>query len=66
MKNAKSVLNISAFYNGFPGIHHASLRHGTICVYYIPLTVLRGSIIIAAKKMGLGVRRRKTKSERIY
>ena len=51
MKNAKSVLNISAFYNGFPGIHHASLRRGTICVYYIPLTVLRGSIIIAAKKM---------------
>ncbi len=40
-----------AIYNGFLGIYHASLWHGTICVYYILLTVLRGSIIIAAKRM---------------
>ena len=29
-----------AFYNGFLGIYHASLWHGTICVYYIILTLL--------------------------
>lgn len=42
-----------AFYNGFLGIYHASLWHGTICVYYILLTVLRGSIIIAAKRLAV-------------
>ena len=42
---------IFAFYNGFLGIHHASLWYGTICVYYILLTVLRGSIVAAAKRI---------------
>lgn len=42
---------IFAFYNGFLGVHHASLWHGTICVYYILLTVLRGSIIASAKRI---------------
>ena len=26
-----------ALYNGFLGIHHASLWHGTICTYYLVL-----------------------------
>lgn len=38
-----------AFYNGYLGIHHASLWYGTICIYYIMLTLLRGSIIAAAR-----------------
>ena len=46
-----AVTLIFAFYNGFLGIHHASLWYGTICVYYILLTMLRGSIIAFAKRM---------------
>ena len=42
---------IFAFYNGYLGIRHASLWYGTICVYYILLTVLRGAIIAAAKRI---------------
>ena len=42
-----------ALYNGFLGISHASLWYGTICVYYILLTILRGAIIIAAKRIHL-------------
>lgn len=45
-----AVTLIFAVYNGFLGMRHASLWHGTICVYYILLTILRGSIIIAAKR----------------
>ena len=44
-----AVTTAFALYNGFLGIYHASLWHGTICVYYIVLVVLRG-IIIAARK----------------
>ena len=40
-----------AFYNGYLGIHHASIWYGTICVYYIMLTLLRGSIITTAKRI---------------
>lgn len=40
-----------AIYNGFLGIYHASLWYGTICAYYIMLTLLRGSIITAAKRI---------------
>ncbi|HUM61134.1 MAG TPA: hypothetical protein PLA31_06810 [Clostridia bacterium] len=46
-----AVTLIFAFYNGFLGVHHASLWHGTICVYYILLTILRGSIIAAANRV---------------
>ena len=49
-----AVTLIFAFYNGFLGIHHASLWYGTICVYYIMLTILRGSITIAAKRISRG------------
>ena len=46
-----AVTVIFAFYNGFLGISHASLWYGTICVYYIMLTILRGLIIAAAKRL---------------
>ncbi len=46
-----AVTLLFAFYNGFLGIRHSSLWHGTICAYYIMLTLLRGSIIIAAKSI---------------
>ena len=44
------VTLVFALYNGFLGIHHTSLWHGAICVYYIMLSILRGSIMTAAKK----------------
>ena len=46
-----AVTLIFAFYNGFLGIRHASLWYGTICVYYILLSVLRGSIVASAKRI---------------
>ncbi len=46
-----AVTLIFALYNGFLGIHHASLWYGTICIYYILLSLLRGLIIAAAKKI---------------
>ena len=44
-----AVTAVFALYNGFLGIWHAPLWHGTICVYYLVLVVLR-TIIIAAGK----------------
>ena len=55
------VTQFFALYNGFLGIRHASLWHGTICVYYIVLTLLRGSIIIAAKRFA---RRKESEASR--
>lgn len=46
-----AVTLIFALYNGFLGIQHSSLWYGTICIYYILLVLLRGSIIIAAKRI---------------
>ena len=46
-----AVTLIFAFYNGFLGIRHASLWYGTICVFYILLSVLRGSIVASAKRI---------------
>lgn len=43
------VTALFALYNGFLGIYHASLWHGSICVYYLVLVGLR-TIIIAARK----------------
>lgn len=40
-----------ALYNGFLGVRHSSLWYGTICVYYIVLTGLRGVIIAARKRL---------------
>lgn len=45
------VTLLFAFYNGYLGIRHSSLWYGTICIYYILLVLLRGSIIIAAKRI---------------
>ncbi|MBR3059094.1 MAG: hypothetical protein IKG89_00595 [Oscillospiraceae bacterium] len=42
---------VFALYNGFLGVRHSSLWHGTICVYYIVLTGLRGVIITARKRL---------------
>ncbi len=42
-----SVTAVFALYNGFLGVHHASVWHGTICVYYLVLVILRGVIITA-------------------
>ena len=38
-----------ALYNGFLGVHHQSLWHGTICVYYIILVLLRGGIVFSER-----------------
>ena len=46
-----AVTMIFALYNGFLGVYHRSLWHGTICVYYIILVLLRGLIIAAEKKI---------------
>lgn len=51
--NACGALGITVFfalYNGYLGIAHASVWHGAICVYYILLVLLRGMIIISARK----------------
>ena len=42
---------IFALYNGVLGIHYASLWHGSICVYYLLLVVIRGTVIIAERKI---------------
>lgn len=42
-----AVTAIFALYNGFLGVYHASLWHGTTCVYYLVLVILRGVIISA-------------------
>lgn len=46
-----AVTVIFAAYNGFLGIYHASLWHGTICVYYIVLILLRGTVVISARRI---------------
>ena len=45
-----AVTAVFALYNGFLGVYHASLWHGTICVYYLVLVILRGVIISARKR----------------
>ena len=44
------VTAVFALYNGFLGVYHASLWHGTICVYYLVLVILRGVIISARNR----------------
>lgn len=43
------VTAIFALYNGFLGVYHASLWHGSVCVYYLVLVGLRTMIITARK-----------------
>ena len=44
------VTAVFALYNGFLGVSHASLWHGTICVYYLVLVILRGVVIAARER----------------
>lgn len=46
------VTALFALYNGFLGVSHASLWHGSICVYYLVLVILRTTVIAAGKKAG--------------
>lgn len=48
-----------AFYNGFLGIRYSSLWYGSICVYYILLSLLRGLIIFYEKKSSTQTNRKK-------
>lgn len=49
-----------ALYNGGLGLHHASLWHGSICLYYILLSFLRAVLLLAEGGLGeLSARRRK-------
>ena len=41
---------VFALYNGFLGILHSSVWHGSICVYYLLLVLLRGAILRAEKR----------------
>ena len=43
-------LPLFTLYNGFLGIHHSSIWHGTICAYYLVLVLLRVLILSYAKK----------------
>ena len=45
-----AVTALFALYNGFLGVSHASLWHGSICVYYLVLVILRTTVITAVKK----------------
>ena len=45
-----AVTAIFALYNGFLGLSHASLWHGSICVYYLVLVVLRSALISARNR----------------
>lgn len=45
------VTVVFALYNGFLGVYHSSLWHGTICVYYLILSLLRGIIVITEKRI---------------
>ena len=45
-----AVTALFALYNGFLGVYYASLWHGTICVYYLVLVILRTTIIAARRK----------------
>ncbi|MBR4700372.1 MAG: hypothetical protein IKP19_01465 [Oscillospiraceae bacterium] len=42
---------IFAIYNGVLGLRHSSLWHGTICIYYLLLVILRGMIIYSERKI---------------
>lgn len=47
------VTSAFALYNGYLGILYSSMWYGTICVYYLLLVILRGSIIIAGRKYSM-------------
>ncbi len=45
------VTVLFALYNGFLGIYHGSVWYAAICLYYLLLAVLRGTVIAAEKKI---------------
>lgn len=47
-----AVTVVFALYNGGLGIWNASLWHGSICVYYILLSLLRGILLAVERKAG--------------
>ena len=46
-----AVTVVFALYNGFLGVYHFSLWHGTICAYYLILSILRGYIVLSDKRI---------------
>lgn len=46
-----AVTVLFAFYNGILGILHFSVWHGSICAYYLLLSLLRGGIIAAGRTL---------------
>ena len=46
-----AVTVVFALFNGFLGVAHRSLWHGTICIYYLILATLRGGIIAAERRL---------------
>lgn len=48
------VTALFALYNGFLGVYHASLWHGSICVYYLVLVIIRGIIISSKSRIDRG------------
>ena len=55
-----AVTMVFAIYNGFLGIYHSSVWYGTICVYYMVLAGLRGTIILFQRKQ------REKSGEKVY
>ena len=60
-----AVTVIFALYNGFLGVYHASLWHGSICLYYLILIVLRW-VLIAAGKKAVPAGKREDSIKRVY
>ncbi len=56
---------VFAVYNGYLGIHYRSLWYGSICVYYILISVLRAVLVVSDLRIGsadrgTGIRKRRT------
>lgn len=50
---------VFALYNGVLGLLHSSLWHGSICAYYILLSLLRGVLLLAEGREGVSARWKK-------
>lgn len=63
--NSLAVTVLFALYNGFLWVYHASLWHGTICVYYLILSALRGLIVLSERRIA-GSAREAEARRRVY
>ncbi len=45
-----AITTVFAIYNGYLGIRALSLWHGSICVYYILLVIIRGTILLTERR----------------